>query len=69
MALKIGLVGMGGIGNTHANCYMNDELANLVAVCDWVKEKADAAAESTASKPTIPFRTCWQPTLTWILWM
>lgn len=43
--LKIGIVGLGGIGNTHANCYMNDELAQLVAVCDLVKEKADAAAE------------------------
>ncbi|MCJ7822647.1 MAG: c-type cytochrome, partial [Armatimonadetes bacterium] len=45
MALKVGLVGMGGIGNTHANCHRSDELAQLVAVCDVVKEKADAAAE------------------------
>ena len=45
MALKIGVVGMGGIGNTHADCYRNDALAKLVAVCDVVKEKADAAAE------------------------
>ena len=44
MALKIGLVGMGGIGNTHANVYMNDELAQLVAVCDVKREIADAAA-------------------------
>ncbi|MCJ7751083.1 MAG: gfo/Idh/MocA family oxidoreductase, partial [Armatimonadetes bacterium] len=36
---------MGGIGNPHANCYRNDSLAELVAVCDVVKEKADAAAE------------------------
>lgn len=43
--LKIGIVGMGGIGNLHANCYKNDELAELVCVCDLVKEKADAAAE------------------------
>ncbi|MDD4772866.1 MAG: Gfo/Idh/MocA family oxidoreductase [Eubacteriales bacterium] len=43
--LKVGIVGMGGIGNNHANCYKNDDLAELVAVCDWVKEKADAAAE------------------------
>ena len=50
MALKIGLVGMGGIGNTHASCYMEDDLANLVAVCDWVKEKADAAAEKYGVK-------------------
>ena len=45
MALKIGVVGMGGIGNTHAGCHRSDDLAQLVAVCDVVKEKADAAAE------------------------
>lgn len=45
MALNCAVVGMGGIGNTHATCYKNDPLANLIAVCDIVKEKADAAAE------------------------
>ncbi len=45
MALKVGIVGMGGIGNTHAGCYKNDSLAQLVAVCDVVREKADKAAE------------------------
>ena len=44
MALKIGIVGMGGIGDTHAASHKKDPLANLVAVCDVVKEKADAAA-------------------------
>ncbi|HXK71807.1 MAG TPA: Gfo/Idh/MocA family oxidoreductase, partial [Clostridia bacterium] len=44
MAIKIGIVGMGGIGNTHAKCYKADSLAQLVAVCDVVKEKADKAA-------------------------
>jgi len=43
--LKVGVVGMGGIGNLHATCYKNDELADLIAVCDITKEKADAAAE------------------------
>jgi len=43
--LNVGVVGMGGIGNLHATCHTNDELSNLVAVCDVVKEKADAAAE------------------------
>ena len=46
MALKVAVVGMGGIGNVHARCYVNDDLAELVAVCDLVKEKADAAAEA-----------------------
>ena len=45
MALKVAVVGMGGIGNTHADCYQKDELAELIAVCDVKKDKADAAAE------------------------
>lgn len=50
MAIKIGIVGMGGIGNTHGDCYKNNELAELVAVCDVVKEKADKAAEKFGVK-------------------
>ncbi|MHB9023547.1 MAG: Gfo/Idh/MocA family protein [Armatimonadota bacterium] len=50
MALRVGVVGMGGIGNNHANCHKNDELADLIAVCDVVKEKADAAAETHGVK-------------------
>ena len=42
---KAGVVGMGGIGNTHATCIQNDPLAELVAVCDLIPQKADAAAE------------------------
>ncbi len=42
--IKVGVVGMGGIGNTHANAYKKDELSELVAVCDWQKDRADAAA-------------------------
>jgi predicted dehydrogenase len=45
MALKIGLVGIGGIGNTHAAVYKADALAELKAVCDVKREIADAAAE------------------------
>ncbi|MDD4889836.1 MAG: Gfo/Idh/MocA family oxidoreductase [Phycisphaerae bacterium] len=45
MALRVGVVGMSGIGNTHAKAYTGlTDLAKLVAVCDVVKEKADAAA-------------------------
>ena len=44
MPLRIAIVGMGGIGNTHAACHKDDSLATLVAVCDVVKEKADVAA-------------------------
>lgn len=48
--LKVGIVGMGGIGNNHATCHTNDPLSELVAVCDLVKEKADAAAEKFGVK-------------------
>lgn len=44
MALKIGLVGMRGIGTRHAECHSQDELANLVGVCDVIKDRADQAA-------------------------
>ena len=50
MALKVGVVGMSGIGNNHANCHANDDLAELVAVCDIVKERADSAAERLGVK-------------------
>ena len=46
MALKVAVVGMGGIGMPHARCYKENPLAELVAVCDLVKEKADKAAET-----------------------
>ena len=42
---KAGVVGMGGIGNTHADCIKNDPYAELVAVCDLNHERADASAE------------------------
>ena len=45
MALKVGVVGLSGIGNNHANCHAQDELAELVAVCDVIKSKADNTAE------------------------
>jgi len=44
MPLKVGVVGLRGIGNSHADCHAKDELADLVAVCDIIKERADEAA-------------------------
>lgn len=44
MPLQIGVVGLAGIGNRHVQCHTQDPLANLVAVCDIVHEKADALA-------------------------
>ena len=45
MALKVGIVGMRGIGMQHADCHTADELSDLVAVCDLHKDRADEAAE------------------------
>jgi len=44
MPLKVGLVGLRGIGQTHAQSYATDPLAQLVAVCDVIKSRADDLA-------------------------
>ncbi len=50
MAIRVGVVGMRGIGMQHAAAHAADELSELVAVCDVVKERADAAAEKYGVK-------------------
>ena len=45
MPLKVGVVGVNGIGKRHSECYAGDPLADLVAVCDIVKERADETAQ------------------------
>ena len=50
MALKVGIVGMRGIGNTHARAHAVDPLSDLVAVCDVIKERADETAEKHGVK-------------------
>ncbi len=42
--LRVCVIGMGPIGNRHADIYKNDPLAELVGVCDIIPERADAAA-------------------------
>jgi len=44
MKLKVAIVGMGGIGNTHAAVYQKREDCEIVAVCDILADRADAAA-------------------------
>ncbi|MDQ0900449.1 MULTISPECIES: Gfo/Idh/MocA family protein [unclassified Paenibacillus] len=44
MTLKVGVVGIGNIGTIHAKVYKEHAKTELVAVCDIIKEKADAAA-------------------------
>jgi predicted dehydrogenase len=50
MTVKVGIVGMRGIGNNHADCHSKDALSDFVAVCDVVKERADEAAEKHGVK-------------------
>lgn len=42
--LNVAVVGLGGIGNTHARCYKKNPHVQLVAVCDILKDRADKAA-------------------------
>jgi predicted dehydrogenase len=42
--LNVAIVGMGGIGNTHAQVYQKHPRSEIVAVCDIIKERADKAA-------------------------
>jgi predicted dehydrogenase len=42
---NIAVVGMGGIGTMHAGCYQADPRSQVVAVCDAIPEKAEAAGE------------------------
>jgi len=42
--IRVCVIGMGPIGNRHADIYQDDDLAELVGVCDIVRERSDAAA-------------------------
>jgi UDP-N-acetylglucosamine 3-dehydrogenase len=48
--LKVGVVGCGGVGLLHSKAYLSHPQANLVCVCDMVKEKADARAKDLGVK-------------------
>lgn len=50
MTLKVGVVGVGNIGSIHAQVYHDNPKVELVAVCDIIKEKADAAAAKYGAK-------------------
>ena len=50
MALRIAIVGMGGIGNVHARVYQELPDTEIVAVCDIIKERADKAASDYNAK-------------------
>jgi predicted dehydrogenase len=42
--LRVCVIGAGPIGNRHADMYKVDPLAELVGICDKIKERADAAS-------------------------
>src|SRR6266542_4016125 len=42
--LRVCVIGLGPIGNRHADMYRADSLGELVGVCDIVRERADAAS-------------------------
>lgn len=44
MSLRVAIVGMGNIGNIHAEVYQKRSDCQIVAVCDIIKERADKAA-------------------------
>lgn len=46
MGLNVAIVGLGGIGNTHARVYQEHPECEIVAVCDILKERADKGAET-----------------------
>lgn len=41
---RVAVIGLGPIGNLHADIYQAHPLAELVGVCDFLKERADSAA-------------------------
>lgn len=43
--LRVAVVGLGGIGKTHARCYDAHAGAELVALCDLLPERVDPVAE------------------------
>jgi predicted dehydrogenase len=51
MSLKVAVVGLGNIGNTHARIYNEHPDCDLVAVCDIIEERATKAAEKFNTRP------------------
>lgn len=50
MPLKVGVVGVNGIGKRHSECHAGDDLAELVAVCDVIEDRAKETAEKHGVK-------------------
>ncbi|MDA0322276.1 MAG: Gfo/Idh/MocA family oxidoreductase [Verrucomicrobia bacterium] len=44
--INVAIVGLGGIGNAHAQCYTANPHTKVVAVCDLIEERARKAGEA-----------------------
>ncbi len=51
MPLKVAVVGVGHIGSFHLDAYRTNPDAEVVAVCDLVRDKAEEAAKSCNATP------------------
>lgn len=57
MTLRTAVVGLGPIGNRHADMYRDDPLAELIGVCDRDHARADAAAQRLGVPAFYDFQT------------
>ena len=57
--MRVCVIGMGPIGNLHADIYKEDELVELVGVCDIIEERARRAGNAWEFPGTWMLRRCW----------
>ena len=43
--IRMGMIGIGGMGGHHVNCHIKNPRVELVATCDLIRERAEHAAE------------------------
>jgi UDP-N-acetylglucosamine 3-dehydrogenase len=48
--LRVGVIGLGGIGQSHVRAYLASKQAELVCVCDAVRDRADETAARAGCK-------------------
>ncbi|WP_409345005.1 Gfo/Idh/MocA family protein [Paenibacillus sp. MBLB4367] len=54
--MKVAIVGCGGLGNVHADCYANIPGVTVVGVCDIIEEQAQRTAAKVGAKAYVSFR-------------
>ena len=50
MSLRVAVIGVGHIGSLHLDAYRAQPDVEIVAVCDLLKEKAEAAARQIGAR-------------------